>query len=284
MKKITILFLSGLLISSCQSFAPSERTEQHQIKEGGFEHNKTETSTTNQTTENLKSPEIRKLIWTATLNFQVKNVEETTSSILAMSKKHSGIISDMQMTSNSYRIGNQITIRVPNAEFQTIIQSIKGESIYLDEVSINSKDVTEEYVDIESRLASKRTVRDRYIDILRTRTGTIEDVIAAEEAIRKITEEIEAKEGRLRFLKDRISFSTITLNIYQKVDFKIAPTIYEKPYSEEIGESFKSGWDAIKSLFLGVVLLWPILLPILIILIWKRKTIKNAFSFKNTKK
>lgn len=281
---MTLLLMAGLLVSSCQSLAPAESSKQMESQDESYQFNKIQSIGTSSSQETLKTLEVRKLIWRANLNFQVKNVDEATSSILAMSDKHGGTISDMQMTSNAYQTVNKITLRVPNSEFQTLIQSIKGEAIYLDEASISSEDVTEEYVDIESRLAAKRDVRDRYIEILRTRTGTIEEVIAAEEAIRKITEEIEAKEGRLRFLKDRVSFSTITLSIYQKVDFKTAPTVYEKPYSEEVGESFGSGWGAIKTLFLGIILLWPLLLPVLILAIWKRKALRKAFSIRKTEK
>jgi hypothetical protein len=263
---------------------PMDNAESLEAKEGGFQRTDFTSQEPHLPQETLKTPEIRKLIWRANLNFQVKDVDASTSSILTMSDLHGGTISDMQMTSNGYRIANKITLRVPNNKFQELIKSIKGESIYMDEATISSEDVTEEYVDIESRLASKREVRDRYIEILRTRTGTIDEVLAAEEAIRKITEEIEAKEGRLRFLKDRVSFSTITLSIYQKVDFKAAPMVYEKPYSEEMSESFGSGWGAIKSIFLGLILLWPILLPIIALAIWKRKAIGKFLSLKKTEK
>ena len=234
----------------------------------------------NQQENTLKTPVDRKLIWTGDLRFQVKDVDESTNKITQLSEKYGGFIADMQMTSNPSHISNQITIRIGNDKFQSLIQSIKGESLFLDRANISSDDVTEEYVDIESRLKTKREVRERYIEILRKSTGDISDVLEAEEAIRKITEEIEAKEGRLRYLKDRIAFSTITVDIYQKVDFQAAPTIYEKPYSEEMGESFSSGWGAIKSLLLGLILIWPIVLVLLILGIWKRKQIRALFASK----
>ena len=67
--------------------------------------------------------------------------------------------------------------------------------IFLDKEDITSNDVTAEFVDIESRLKTKKEVRNRYITILKTKTGKVKDIIQAEEAIRKITEEIEVKEG-----------------------------------------------------------------------------------------
>jgi len=219
----------------------------------------------------------RKLIWTANLIFQVKDVDASTKSISDLCAKYDGFISDMELTNNNYRIANYLTIRVPNDKFHALITDVKGESVFLDQANINSNDVTEEFVDLESRLQTKREVRERYIDILRNKTGTIEDVIQAEEAIRVLTEEIEAKEGRLRYLKDQVGLSTITVELYQKVDYVSVPEVYEKPYSEEVGESFGNGWKTVKIFILGLVTIWPLLLIFAGVLFWKRKWLKSVF-------
>lgn len=219
--------------------------------------------------------ESRKLIWTANLTFQVKNVQKSTSAIQQLCDKHEGFIADMRMSTNNYRISNSVTIRVPNNKFSALLESIKGQSIFMDESSINSNDVTEEYVDIQSRLKTKREVRDRYIEILNTKTGSVKDIIEAEEAIRVITEEIEAKEGRLRYLEDQVSLSTITLEIYQKVNYKAQPTVYEKPFTEEMSDAFSAGWNFIQHFFLVLINIWPLLLLLTILGIWQRKLIKK---------
>lgn len=222
--------------------------------------------------------ENRKLIWRADLEFQVKNVNKSTEEINALSVKYNGFVSDMSMSNNSYRISNTITIRVPNAKFQAFVSAIKGESIFMDKADITSEDVTEEFVDIEARLKTKREVRDRYIEVLQTKTGSVKDIIEAEEAIRVITEEIEAKEGRLRYLNDRVDLSTITLTMYEKVKFTDSPERFEKDYSDEVGESFGTGWKAVKVILLGFISIWPLLLIGLIALgIWKRKRIIGMF-------
>jgi hypothetical protein len=111
-------------------------------------------------------------------------------------------------------------------------------------------------------LKTKKEVRERYIDILRNKAGTVKDVIQAEDAIREITEEIEAKEGRLRYLKNQVNLSTITLTIYQKVNFKEEPEIYEKPYFKKFVEALKNGWSIITIVVLFLANIWPILLII----------------------
>ncbi|UAB86503.1 DUF4349 domain-containing protein [Zunongwangia sp. SCSIO 43204] len=158
-----------------------------------------------------------------------------------------------------------------NENFNKLINDLKGTSTFIRRVEINSNDVTEEFIDIESRLKTKKEVRERYIDILRNRSGEIKDVIAAEDAIRKITEEIEAKEGRLRYLQDKVSQSTINLEINQKVDFEKEPETFEKGFFTKAKESLETDWNIITEIFLLLLSIWPILLILAAFLLWRRK-------------
>ena len=222
--------------------------------------------------------ENRKLIWTADLEFQVKDVEKSTEEINELSAKYHGFVSDMQLSNDSYRITNSIKVRVPNAQFQEFVGAIKGQSIFTDRSDISSQDVTEEFVDIEARLKAKREVRDRYVEVLKTKTGSVKDIIEAEEAIRVITEEIEAKEGRLRYLNDRIDLSTVTITMYQKVQYIESPKRFEKNYSDDVNESFGTGWKAVKVVLLGLITVWPLLLlGIISFLVWRKKKIASWF-------
>lgn len=212
----------------------------------------------------------RRMIWKASLEFQVEDMEVSSKRISKICEAEGGFISGMNMSSTNYKIQNNVQIRVNNDHFHQLIDKLKGESIYIDNISITSNDVTEEFIDIESRLKTKKEVRDRYINILRKKTGSIKEVIEAEEAIRRITEEIEAKEGRLRFLKDQVNFSTITVSIYQKVEYNRAPEVYEKSFGDDISDSFSNGWQFVTILFLLLINIWPLILAGLIFIIWWR--------------
>jgi len=280
MKSICRIFAPAIILvllfaSACTN---SENTPSKDFKQSESLENVSQSSVEYKKGKELEN---RKLIWTADLEFQVKNVEASTEEINKLSEKYDGFVSDMSLSNNSHRISNTITIRVPNAQFQKFVSAIKGESIFMDRSNISSQDVTEEFVDIEARLKAKREVRDRYIEVLQTKTGSVKDIIEAEEAIRVITEEIEAKEGRLRYLTDRVDLSTVTLTMYEKVKYVDQPERYEKTYSQDVGESFGNGWQAVKVILLGIIAIWPLLFVGLIALvIWKRKKIKGWFSRK----
>lgn len=211
------------------------------------------------------------------MEFQVDNVNESTKKITELINQSGGFISRVNLQSNKHEISNDIQIRIDQSKFDHIMDNLKGESIYLKRIQVNSKDVTEEFIDIESRLKTKRAVRDRYITILNTKTGDVKDIIQAEEAIRKITEEIEAKEGRLRYLKDQVKLSTINLRIYQEVEFIQEPTVYVKTFTEKAAHALSNGWRIVTGFVLFVLTTWPFWLIIILLGIWKRKWFKSKF-------
>lgn len=273
---VAVFAFSLITITSCQSNSAetdNKISKSYEATEGGFQKERN--------SEPGRKQENRKLIWTADIEFQVKNVNKSTEEINAMSAKYNGFVSDMNLANNSHRISNTITVRVPNSKFQLFVSAIKGESIFMDRANISSQDVTEEFVDIAARLKAKREVRDRYIEVLKTKTGSVKDIIEAEEAIRIITEEIEAKEGRLRFLNDRVDLSTVIITMYEKVNFKDSPERFEKGYGDEVGESFGNGWTAVKAVLLGFISIWPLLFIGFIALgVWKRKKVVGWFKRK----
>jgi len=201
----------------------------------------------------------RKVIWTGDLDLQVKNVEESSNKIKDITKEFGGFISDMNLSNSNYEISNLITVKIENNQFQALIDAIKKEAVFIKNIGISSTDVTEEFIDIQSRLKTKKEVRERYIDILKNKTGSVKDVLEAEEAIRVITEEIEAKEGRLRYLENRVKFSTLRIRIYQEVSYEKEPAVFKKSYADKATEALGNGWSIITTFVLFLLNIWPLL-------------------------
>ena len=300
--KYTIILLSGILVASCgYAESPDKYSkEQHQEnavepiataspsseakkdKQAYYEESDGASTLALDPSGNSLAPDEnlisdRKLIWNANLEFQVKDIDESSETVRGLCKRHKAYISDMEREDKSYELSNYITIRVSNEHFQDLVAAIKGESKKLDIAQITSQDVTEEFVDIENRLETKRKARERYIEILRSKTGTIDEVIQAEEAIRRITEEIEAKEGRLRYLSDQMEFSTISLRMYKPIEDTKPQLAKVKTYGDKVQASFGAGWNVIKALGLLLIAIWPLLLILTGVAIWKRKWIRRVF-------
>ena len=151
-----------------------------------------------------------------------------------------------------------MTLRIPAEVLEKFLAEVEQESIYTHYKRIYVQDVTEEFVDKTSRLNTKKEVRDRYIAILRDKAGTVEDILNAEDKIRVIQEEIEAIEGRLKYLDNQTALSTVSIEMYQKSDENTV--VYEKSFFTKIADGFMDGWQLIKETLIGLVTIWPILL------------------------
>jgi len=216
----------------------------------------------------------RKMIWSGKVEIKVKSVDQMTTKINEICKTYNAFVSKMDLNNTSYEISNDLTLRVESQHFNALMDDLKSQGEFVKNVSITSNDVTEQYIDVTSRLKTKKEVRERYIEILKNKTGKISEVLEAEDAIRKITEEIEAKEGQLRYLEDNINYSTIHLRIYEKVTFREEPDTYEKSFGSKVLQALKNGWSIVTTLVLVLVNIWPFVL-ISAVLVWRWKWIRK---------
>jgi hypothetical protein len=272
--------------SLTNSFSNTQKVSQVDSKngynQGTASINKNETLSTDE----LKANNLFtvKIIRNADLKFKVKNVKKLSAKIADLVDISGGYISSEDLISDKsyyqtlesteaseikeYEVAtsNIIYIRVPTKNFQTLISSMKGLSISEDYVKINAEDVTEEYYDLETRLKTKKEVEARYINILKSKAKTLNEILIAEDKIRVIREEIEAVEGRLIYLKNKVSLSTIQVEIYQDTYYTQETTRYKKyestgwSFGEKAADAISTGWDGILLFFIGLLYFWPLFL------------------------
>lgn len=215
--------------------------------------------------------EDRKIIRRAEIRFQVEDLEASTQRLREMAEEFNGFVASMNQHNSNYERANQLTIRVPSDQFDAFLTRAESLSAFTNYKRISAEDVTEEYVDITTRLKTKKEVRDRYIDLLRNQAKTVEDILAAEERIRVIQEEIEAIEGRLQYLNNRISLSTVEIEMYQEVEYRRGPEVYREPFGAKVKEGFLNGWDAFKSVLVGLISLWPFLILLTLLIVFRKR-------------
>jgi uncharacterized protein YcfL len=110
----------------------------------------------------------RMVIYKANLRMRVKNFENAQKEMEAKAKKYEGFM----IGSTSYRDGNEqvsgsITLRIPQQHFQSFLHDAEGVAEEVLERNVNGQDVTEEYVDLESRLRAKRVVEERLLEFMK---------------------------------------------------------------------------------------------------------------------
>lgn len=228
-----------------------------------------------------KTDPTKHIIKTADYKFNVENIETSTRNIEKIVSQFEGFIAGMDMRSSNTDMSNTFSIRVPANNFNALLDALGKEALFTNYKKISTQDVSEEFVDIQTRLQTKREVHDRYVDILKNKAKTVDDVLKAERQISDIQEEIEAKEGRLRYLQTKVSMSTINLEIYQKANFAYVPDAFEKPYITKAKAGFQNGWEIITGISLLLINIWPLIL-LTALFLWKREAIFNKLRKKTT--
>ena len=156
----------------------------------------------------------QKLIKEAYLEFETQDLEKTHTNIMAFVKQHKGYVQDDGSNKYYDRISRQLTIRVPTKGFQPMMDALEKSVKHFDSKRISSKDVTEEFIDLEARLKAKRALEKRYMELL-SKAKNVKEILEVERELSKIREAIEAKQGRLQYLQNKVSLSTINIVFYK---------------------------------------------------------------------
>lgn len=157
----------------------------------------------------------QKLIKNGDISFEVKNIKDTKVFLQKVISKHKGYISNEKI--EDYRINPTeiLTVRVPNSNFDNIINEIGLQVGEFDSKRIDIEDVTAEFVDIEARLKNKKQLEGKYQELL-AKANNMEDILKIEKEISLIREDIESTEGRLRYLNNQVGYSTLIITYYEK--------------------------------------------------------------------
>jgi hypothetical protein len=105
-----------------------------------------------------------------------------------------------------------ITIGVPAHQFEVAMRRLRGLAVRVVDENASGQDVTDEYVDLQSRLENLEATRDRIRTFLE-QTTTVTEALTINEELKAVEEEIELVQGRMNYLFDRAAYSTITVNL-----------------------------------------------------------------------
>lgn len=187
------------------------------------------------------------LIRTGQVSVQVDSLEPAIAALEALASQAGGYVGNTSFTGGQERHRQAtLQLRVPSSRFSELQGGITALGKVLS-FNVNVQDVGEEYTDATARLKSKREIEERLLDLLRTRTGKLSDVIELEGALQEVREEIEATEGRLRYLRNQVGLSTMIVTLSEP-----GLTIAEPGY-HPIRDAFKMAWRNFIGLIAGLV-------------------------------
>ena len=215
----------------------------------------------------------RRIIMTGQLRLEVADLAETIDKMRKLAEELGGYLagSNVYETSEGMRAG-EVTLRVPAEQFAAVFAQLK-ELGSAQSYSEDSQDVTEEWVDLEARIANKKAEEKSLLALLE-RKGELEDILQVQREVFRVRGEVEQMEGRLRYLKNQVSLSTITVSLNELGAAGVA-----HPEMWRIGYHLRTAWNALTRLVEAAVyaviyvvvsgaIFW---VPLLLLILWIRR-------------
>jgi hypothetical protein len=280
MKQIFGLIIITFFVLSCSPKATEEASGVNtvmDIENITLEADKTEVPATLKKTDNTELVK-KKIIKDGKLGIKVSKLKEAKTNVDTLVRNLGGYYDKESLINNDYSTDYDLKIRVPSNKLEILIYKIEkgeGEVAYKE---IDARDVTEEFIDLETRQLNKQKYLAQYQELLKS-AKSIKEILDIQEKIRGLEEEIESTTGRLKYLTDLVNYSTLELNISQKKDFKYTSE-YRAGFFEKLKQSFSRGWYGFVDFFLFLISNWAILILFSVLIYYwikyrKRKKAKN---------
>ncbi len=210
-----------------------------------------------------------KIIQTANIKVEVKDIESANENITKITEKSKGFISNSRswVTDNN-RQYSHFQLRISVEQFNLAISEIEGLGRVISH-STNRQDVTEEYIDLASRLKNLKLQEQRYQELL-NKAQEVEDVLKIERELERVRSTIESLQGRINYYDNQVSLSTINLDLSEPEPITSSDTGIIKA----IRQALRGMVNTVYRMIVGLGVLLPYVI-VLLIVIWIFRVFKR---------
>ena len=217
----------------------------------------------------------RKIVYNATLDFVVEDFDKVPASIESMVRDHDAWVAKSTLDTDPGRPRRGTwTVRVPVARYADFLQAA-GSLGELQRKGEDSREVTAEYFDLETRIRSKGVAEERLLKHLTDSTGKLDEILSVERELGRVRTEMEQMQGQMRVLQDLTALSTITITVQERRGY--VPV--ESPgFGTEIARAWQGTIAVLMATGRGFVLFLVVAAPWLVVcglpigfLLWLRK-------------
>jgi hypothetical protein len=251
----------------------------------------------------------KKLIKTAELRFKVKNVEQTTATIEGIARKAGGYVVSSELRSTpfpwksttveisgdsvlvvtEFEVSNQLVIRVPNYNYDSVLEQLRSLYSYLDYRILKTEDVTSQFLRNKLKAENKAKYEKRINAATDEKGRRLDDIVNAETNAATLADQAIDNKIANYELQDRIDYCMISLTIYQAHEISKERTAnlrlsdYKPSFWRNAWNALVFGWDLLKYLVIGLLYIWSLVLLAVVILLVIRYFVKRAARKKQMK-
>ncbi|MFD9323425.1 DUF4349 domain-containing protein [Streptomyces sp. NPDC060053] len=212
---------------------------------------------------------VNRIIRTASLTVQVKEVPKALDEARATTENAGGYVGDeTTVRDEDGAERTRVVLRVPVEKYDDVLAALQGAGKLLERTA-KAQDVTDQVVDVESRIASQRASVARVRELM-DRATKLSDVVTLEGELSSREGDLEALLAQQASLKDRTSLATVTLTLSEK-------PVVQAAEDDDPGfvDALAGGWDAFVTMLRWIAVVFGAALPflavgVLLVLAWLR--------------
>jgi uncharacterized protein DUF4349 len=226
---------------------------------------------------------MRKVIQNAEMTIETDKPSEGQQKIGVIAEKHGGFVVVSESKHNDAASQNvastlvNVVVRVPAQKFQTALDEIRAVGGRILHEKSSGQDVTEEYIDLEARIRTKKALEAQFLEIMK-QARKISDAMEVQTQLAEVRTEIERLEGRRRFLENQSALSTINITLHTPTPVVAAAT---RGFVYDLKAAFGDGMDTGAGIFLGIIQFVIVMIPVMLFIVipawlvfrWLRKRI-----------
>ena len=152
------------------------------------------------------------VVRTGNLQLVVSDIARALDNIVSIANGNGGYVVNSQKWKEGERNIGTISIRVLAENYDKTLASLRALSINVISESSSSQDVTQEYVDLDSRVKNLEATEAQLLKIMETATKT-EDILNIQRELTNVRGEIEQIKGRMQYLERTSSTSLIDIRL-----------------------------------------------------------------------
>jgi hypothetical protein len=210
----------------------------------------------------------RKIIRNADITMEAASTTEAQYRVTEIAEAHGGFVitseakqrENLEPTKRTFDI--KLVARVPSGEFGAALEEIKKLAGNIPEAHIASQDVTEDFIDLEARIKTQKALELQFLEIMK-QARQVSDALEVQRQLADVRTDIEKLEGRKRFMENRSSLSTITVNIQAPKLVTVTTTGFRSSLRDAASDSL----DLASNMVVFFVRLVIVMAPVLVFIV-----------------
>lgn len=210
----------------------------------------------------------RKMIYSANIVLKAESFPKAEEAVTNVLFQSGGYIVQFSDTKSEHEIGSTYVIKIPSSGLSRFIDRLAEIPNDGFERKLQGNDVSEEYVDLQARLEAKQAVETRLLAFMDKATKS-DDLLKFSNELGSVQEEIERIKGRMRYIDQNVTFSTVNLRLYQTIaeDAVVPGEKEKKGLGDKLSDAMRASTNALGDIGEGLLTFLAAILPILLALL-----------------